>query len=235
MILIKGEISGLSEMTAGLSGENFEKGLNRGLKRVGTAIKTRASAAIRKQYNLKESDVDSKFEVIASAGVVLVTCTSRPINLTLFGAKQIGSVGGKRLTVKRVGDSVLRGTKGKAGLFGGVAASIKRDSTTLLPGAFIAKVKAGNKGASNIGVFRRTNKNASKQYIDPRNRRKTNRPYVMSNRTKSPRKAIRNLAVKTVSALFEGSRVKAEINQYLDNEALQVVLHEVDWAMKNEK
>jgi len=97
-------------------------------------------------------------------------------------------------------------------------------------------VAAGNKGASNIGVFKRTGQPARTQYIDRRNRRTTNRPYMMTNRKKfTPREAIRNMAVKTVSSLFEGSQVRAEVSQYLDNEALQVVWHEVDWAMKNEK
>lgn len=235
------QITGLTEAMRGLDGKRVELGRDRGLKKVGKSVASLASSLIREQYNLKKADVDAKFDVIATDEAVLVICKSRPINLTAFGAKQYGTKGGKRLTVRRVGDGIKRTTRGKAGSFGGVSAPIVKSRTTLIPGAFIAQVKAGNKGGMNIGVFTRANHDARTQYKDQRIRRKTNRPYSLANRTKSPRKAIVNMAFVSVATLFgsnehgPGKTVKAGIEEYLQNDALKTVLHEISFAMENDK
>lgn len=229
------QISGLAELKRSMQGSSVDLGVKRGLKKIGEGVRTRVSKVIREEYNLKKSDVDDTFEVIATDDVVLIVCKARPINLTKFGAKQFGSSSGKRVTVKRLGEAISKSVRGKSGAFGGVTAPIMKSKTTLLSGAFIAKVNAGTKGASNIGVFKRSSHDARTQYKDPRIRRKTNRPYVMSNRTHTPRKAIINMAFVSVATLFAGKRVIPMIDEYLQSEALDIVMHEIDFAMSKEK
>lgn len=231
------KISGLAELLQSQQGKDVDRGVKRGLKKVGDGLKTRASQLIRDTYNLKKDDVDSKFEVIATSEQVLIVCKSRPVNLTMFNAKQLGSLAGKRLTVTRSKGEIKRTARGKAGAFAGVTAAIEKDHTSLLSGAFIAQVKAGSKGASNIGVFSRVSHSSRTQYKDQRNRRKTSRPYVKVNRplTPAPRQAIINRAFVSVSTLFLGKRVAPALQEYLDNDALRIVEHEIDWAIRGER
>ena len=236
-IVFESSITGLAEVLRVLDVKAIQAGLGRGITKVGESVKSKASGVIRESYNLKRVDVDNKFQVISAQDEVLIVCRSRPINLTEFGAVQLGTRAGKRLTIKRKGNNINSSVRGKAGLFGGVTVPIEKDHTTLLSGAFIAKVKAGKKGAFNIGVFSRTNHAAAKAYRDPRNRRKTNRPYVKVARalTAAPRKAIINRAFVSVSTLFLGKRVLPVIDEYLSNDALKVVMHEIDWATRGDK
>ncbi len=132
-----------------------KRGITTGLRKVGDKAKTIASTAIRETYKIKKGDVDKTFSIYATEQSVIITSKGRPINLTLFNAKQFGNRGGKRVTTQRKGDLIQSRTRGKAGSFGGVAVGITNDNTTLLYGGFIAKVAAGTKGASNIGVFTR--------------------------------------------------------------------------------
>lgn len=230
-------ITGLPEILSTLKGKSVNTGVKRGLKLIGTGIKTRSSKVIREQYNLKKADVDNKFEIMTTDEAVLIVCKSRPVNLTAFDAKQVGASGGKRLIVKRSKGGISRTVRGKSGTFAGVSVPIEKSHTTLLPGAFIARVKAGNKGAFNIGVFSRASHSARTQYKDQRNRRKTTRPYVKVSRplTPAPRQAIINRAFVSVPTLFLGKRVMPVLEEYLDNDALKTVMHEIDWAVQNEK
>lgn len=234
-VLIHSQITGLTEALQGLDGKAIQRGLKHGLGRVGDSVRAKASAKIREAYNLKPADVNSTFKVITAGDAVLIVCKSRPINLTAFGARQLGTRGGKRLTIKRVRNGISSKVRGKAGSFGGVTVPIEKSHTTLLASAFIAKVKAGTKGSFNIGVFSRTSHAAKSTYKDTRNRRKTNRPYVKVVRPLTPvaRRAIINRAFVSVSTLFGGKRVAPVIEEYLSNDALKTVLHEISFAMEN--
>lgn len=231
------QITGLPEVLSSLKGKNINTGVKRGLKLIGTGVKTRSSKIIRERYNLKKADIDSKFEIIATSEAVLIVCKSRPVNLTAFDAKQLGKSGGKRLIIKRSKGGISRSIRGKSGTFAGVSVPIEKSHTTLLQGAFIAKVKAGTKGAVNIGVFSRVSHSSRTQYKDQRNRRKTARPYikVVRPRTPSARQAIINRAFVSVPTLFLGKSVKPVLEEYLDNAALKTVMHEIDWAIQNER
>lgn len=234
MELIRSEIKGLPELLREVDGKHVSTGLARGLKKIGGTVKTRAVKTIREQYNLKKADVDKTFTVRATAAQVVIACQSRPINLTYFGAKQLGSAGGKRKTIRRQGDEIKKSIRGRAGAFAGVTAPIEKGHTTLLQAAFIARMRAGSKGGFTVGVFSRTSHASRTQYQDKRDRRTTGRPYVKKSRPAAakPRQAIINRAFVSVPTLFGGKTVMPVINQYLDNEALKTVAHEIEFAQK---
>lgn len=235
--MFKVEIKGFTEAMRNSDGQNVTVGLRRGLKKVGDSTKVVASKKIRDEYNIKKSDVDSKFTVTVGGNVVVITAVSRPINLTYFGAKQFGSRRGKRVTYRRVKDTIKASTRGKAGAFGGVVVPITGRKTTLLPSAFLAKVKAGKKGSFSIGVFKRASYKAKTQYQDLRNRRKTSRPYVKRNRALVPkqREAIINTAFVSVSTLFGGKKVVPAIKRYIATDALKTIVHEISWSIRGKQ
>lgn len=227
MIRYQTELKGLKELLSGMDDKSIQSGAKKGLKLVGVGVKDVVVRHLNSAYNINRATIDSKMDVKATNDSVTLMVVSRPMNLTCFGATQFGSRNGKRVTVKRVKDVIRTRVKGKSGSFGGVKVVIERSHTTLLPGAFIARVKAGSQGAFNIGVFREASHSARTQYVDSRNRRKTGRPYSLANRPKQPRKAIINMAVKTVSSLFEGAGTQAAIDSYLESDALNVVAQEI--------
>ncbi len=234
MIVMNTEITGLKEALYQFDGQNIKRGLEIGLDKVGNSVRTLASTRIREEYNLKKSDVDKSFSIQSTDERVVIACTGRPLNLTLFGARQYGSVGGRRVTVRRKGDELKTSVRGKAGSFGGVAVQITKSSTTMLPGAFLAKVKAGSKGGSNIGVFIRTGHDATSPYVD-RHTRKTTRPYNKIARAAAPthREQIINKAMVTVPTLFTGKRVMPSIQEYLTSgKPVATIEHEIEQAMK---
>jgi hypothetical protein len=207
-----------------------KRGITTGLRKVGDKTKTVASTAIREVYNMKKGDVDKTFSIYATDQSVIITSKGRPINLTAFNAKQFGSHGGKRVTTQRKGDSIQSKRRGKAGTFGGVAVGITNANTTLLYGGFIAKVAAGNKGASNIGVFMRANHAMTKAYHNPY-QRKTGRAYVKVVRSQvAYRQAIINKAFVSVPSLFTGQRVMDKIFEYINGDAIKTVMGEILWA-----
>lgn len=229
-MIITHKWEGLQDVLESLDSNKAKQGLKRGIKKVGDAVKTLAPKTIRETYNLKKADVDRTFNVHASDQMVVISSKGRPINLTSFGTKQYGSRGGKRVTTRRVGDNIQSRTRGKAGAFGGVAAPITRSRTTLLPGAFLAKVKAGNKGAFNIGVFQRASHSMKTPYKNPY-QRKTGRPYIKTHRAQQAyRAALINKAFVTVPTLFTGKQVMATVAKYIDTDAIKTVLHEIQWA-----
>ena len=234
MLLMKTEITGLKEALAQYDPENIKRGLTIGLGKVGNSVRTLASSRIREEYNLKKSDVDKAFSVWPEADQVIITCQGRPINLTYFGARQFGSKGGKRVTVRRKGDEIKTSVRGKAGAFSGVAVQITNSRTTLIYKSFIAKVNAGTKGGFSIGVFKRTGHDASSPYVD-RHTRKTSRPYNKTKRAAAPahREQIINKAMVTVPTLFAGKRVRPAIMEYLSSgKPVVTIEHEIEQAMK---
>lgn len=207
-----------------------KQGLKRGMKKVGDGTKTVASKAIRDAYDMKKGDVDRTFSVYAADQSLIITSKGRPINLTYFNTRQFGSRGGKRVTTRRVGDTIQSKTRGRAGSFGGVAAIIRKGSTTLLPGAFLAKVRAGNKGKSNIGVFIRASHQQKSAYSNPY-KRKTNRPYNKVNRAATAyRQAIINKAMVAVPTLFTAPQVMDKVFAYVKADGLKTLMHEILWA-----
>lgn len=202
MISIK--IEGLDDIRSQLDNKKVKLGLTRGLKKVGESTRTLASALIREEFVIKKADVDSKFKITATPDYVMITGSSRPINLTYFNARQMGASGGKRVTTRRKGDAIVSSTRGKAGAFGGVAVQIRKSQTTLLPGTFLAKVKAGNKGAFNIGVFIRKGKK---------------------------RVPIINKAMVSVSTLFGGQKTMPKLIEHVKTVGLKTIEHEVAFAL----
>ncbi len=221
---------GLQDALDMVDSTKAKRGITTGLRKVGDRTRTLASTVIRETYNMKKGNVDKTFSIYATEQSVIITSKGRPINLTAFNAKQFGSRGGKRVTTQRKGDSVQSHIRGTAGAFGGVAVGIEKSYTTLLHGAFIAKVAAGNKGASNIGVFMRTNHAMTKAYHNPY-QRKTDRPYVKVNRAQvAYRAAIVNKAFVSVPTLFTAPKVIEKIFEYINGDAIKTVMGEILWA-----
>ena len=221
---------GLQDALDMVDSAKAKRGITTGLKKVGDRTKTIASAAIRETYKMKKGDVDKTFSIYATDRSVIITSKGRPINLTAFAAKQFGNSGGKRVTTQRKGDSIQSRRRGKAGTFSGVAVGITNANTTLLYGGFIAKVAAGNKGASNIGVFMRSNHAMTKAYHNPY-QRKTGRAYVKVNRAQvAYRAAIINKAFVSVPTLFTAPTVMAKVFEYIKGEAINTVMGEILWA-----
>ncbi|HAS55434.1 MAG TPA: hypothetical protein DCS42_15525 [Nitrospiraceae bacterium] len=232
--LISMRWEGLDAAKAMVDSKKARRGYLSGTKKVGEAVKSLSSKTIRETYNMKKGDVDKAFKVEIHHNVIIV-CKGRPINLTAFNARQFGSRGGKRVTTKRVGDSIQSRTRGKSGAFGGIAATIRKDKTTLLPSAFIAKVAAGRKGAFNIGVFQRTNHAMKTSYKNPY-QRKTSRPYVKVARAQEAyRAAIVNKAMVTVPTLFNSPRVMDNIRKYINTDGIKTVMGEIRWAMTGKR
>jgi hypothetical protein len=230
-MIINQKWEGLEGVFASLDSAKARKGFKAGIKKVGDSVKTLSSKTIRDGYNLKKAAVDRTFSVYATDQSVTIASKGRPINLTAFDPRQYGSRGGKRVTTRRVGDTVKRGVRGKSGSFGGVVAPITRSRSTLLPGAFIARVKAGNKGAFNVGVFQRANHAMKTPYNNPYVR-KTGRPYVKTHRAQQAyRAALVNKAFVTVPTLFTGVQVMATVAKYISTDAIKTVIHEINWAM----
>ena len=201
--MITVRIEGLKELLSTLDAENVKTGLKRGLQKVGDSTKTRASSLIRDEFNIKKSDVDSKFRVTATAECAIITGSSKPISLTYFNARQMGLSHGKRVTTRRKGDSIVSSKRGKSGAFAGVAVMIRKGTTTLIPGAFIAKVKAG-KSDFNVGVIIRKGKK---------------------------RLTIINKSMVSVSTLFAGKKVMPQLIEHVNTVGLKTIEHEIEFAM----
>ena len=228
------KLDGMDDVMAMLNPHEVKRGMQSGLRKVAETTKTLASTLIREEYQLKQADVNRCFSVTATADWAIITAKSRPINLTAFNPRQFGRQGGKRVTTRRKGDTVTKSVRGKAGAFGGVVVGIKRGSTTLLPSAFIAKVAAGNKGGSNIGVFSRIPGSIGrKQYVD---KRTSTRPYHKVHRAANPvREQIMNRAMITVSSMFISARVLPRLQEHINNVGIKTIMREVDWAMKSKR
>ena len=217
MINIK--IEGLDQVLKQFDGQNISRGVKIGLGKVGNSVRTLASAKIREEYNLKKSDVDRTFTVRADADHVVVKSQGRPINLTYFNARQYGSRNGKRVTIRRKGDTLQTSVRGKAGAFGGVAVNTVPGETRLLYGSFMARVKAGTKGAFSIGVFKRV----------PGTTMKSRGKYA----GKPHGEQIINKAMISVPSMFTGARVLPAIKEYLGSgRAATTIGHEVEQAIK---
>lgn len=223
------KFDGMDGVLALLDPKKVNVGLARGLKAVGNTTKTLASSLIREEFQLNKSIVDKCFSVNATAERAIITAKSRPINLTTFNPRQFGSQGGKRVTTRRKGDTITKSVRGKAGAFGGVAVGIRQGQTTLLPGAFIAKVAAGKKGSVNIGVFSRIPGSVGrKKYVDPRS---SNRPYHKVHRAASAtREQIMNRATITVSTMFTSNRVLPRLHEHINTVGVKTIMREINWA-----
>jgi hypothetical protein len=220
---------GLQEAKDLVDSKKVQRGFERGLRKVGDRIAVQSPKIIRESYNLKAAQVKG-FKVYAQPDSVTITCNGRPVNLTSFNPKQYGSSGGKRVTTRRIGDTIQSKTRGRSGVFGGVAVNITRDKTTLLGGSFIAKVAAGKRGAFNIGVFHRAGYQMKSHYTNPY-KRTTNRPYNKTHRAQtSYREAIINKAFVSVPTLFTSHNVVDKIWRYVETDAIKVVMHEILWS-----
>lgn len=232
-MLIRHELQGINEALEMCSGDKARLGKQRGLKRLAEGAKNQASSYVRETYQIKKSDVDSKFDVQATSEQAVITAKSRPINLTYFNAKQLGARHGKRVIVRRKDSKVVATVRGKAGTFTGVMVGITKSKTTLIPGAFIAQMPNGM-----IGVFRRESRPMRGDYRSKRQFRekRTSRAYSTANRpVTKPRQAIANMAVKTVSSLFTGANVMPRVRDWINDNAARIVGGEIRYAMTGKR
>lgn len=162
MITIR--LEGIKEAMEKYNPATVRRAARAAIDRATKSGKSIASEEIRKDWNVKKSDLDPRIRTTPPRIDDLrgeISITGKSMSLSYFGARQISGA-----TVRsRVGNNlktgrVTRGMKAAGPLPSGVVVQIlKGKDTVLLRNAFMAKVKSGKKGASHIGVFRRsTNK-----------------------------------------------------------------------------
>lgn len=153
------ELKGVDAALQSLDPKIVTRAATASLNRTVQSGKTAASEEIRKDWNVKKSDLDPRITIRpARAGDMkaVITISGKSMSLSYFGARQI--TGTRVLTRSGKGiksGKVTRGMRAAGPVPRGVNVQVlKGKDTALLRRAFLAKMKK----SGHIGVFRRVGK-----------------------------------------------------------------------------
>lgn len=119
-----GDIGRLARKLDGLKKGLQTTAIRQGLQKTSKQAVTAASTQIRSVYNIKKQDLDKRFSILASSRKLSALIRARSLKTSRIPVINFGARPAK----------------------GGVRFSVRRGRTTLVPGAFIAKMRSGHKG-----------------------------------------------------------------------------------------